>query len=254
MNKNLASVLGVTTILVLTLIVVIVYDNHLNELEDLRQPNIMGSYFFKWGYFNIDPATILLSMENGGANVFTPLSEEDALDREALTDLPIYWMQSDFLKIASALGQYVWDDPMDLKEWSVYTIDFTGSCGDPIGFDSAGITYFKTEGITYVTRLIEIEPYFGWARWGDEGIYPQPILQKWHGVELLRAKITADDALRIVNEDVMARFQIIDNVCGVTVDSSLDYPKNWDLKILRGSLDMIYYTANFDTGEYTFHE
>jgi hypothetical protein len=66
---------------------------------------------------------------------------------------------------------------------------------------------------------------------------------------LARAKITADDALRTVNEDVKARFQIVDHICGVMVGSSRFDPKAWEFRVNRGPLDPIFYTISLVTGE-----
>ena len=91
----------------------------------------MGSYG-NMGYFKIDPRTILVSLEGGDTNVFMPMSG-DPQDFKELTNLSIYWTQEDFLKIARVLGQKIWNDPMDLKDWSVYYIYFDADCGEPSG-------------------------------------------------------------------------------------------------------------------------
>jgi hypothetical protein len=227
---------------------ILVHDNNLHEQEVLMRPNDLGSYRKK-GYFKIDPRTILVSLDRGDTNVFMPMSE-GSQDDKTLTDRTIYWTQKDFLKIARALGQTVWDDPMEWKDWSVAYIYFDANCGDPIGLYSAIIAYFKKADNNYVTRFIEVDPNFGWVKWGDEAYfqYPQPILRKWVGVDLSAAKITADDALRLVNEDIKANFQVADNLCGVMMDSSRFDPKNWQLEIYFGPEYTIFYKVNLYTG------
>jgi hypothetical protein len=240
-----------TSIFFLVLILIGIFiknDNDLHKEEDLRPPTDMASYYWDFGYFRINPKTILTSLERGDTNVLVPLSEDEALGLEEIPDLSIYWRQADFLKIASAVGQIVWDDPMDLKGWNVYSIDFSGSCGFPTGFDSASITYFDAGSKRYETRYIEIEPYFGWVRWGNGKTYPKPILRKWRSVDLAGSKINADEVLRLVNENIKAHFQIKDNICGVAMYSSRYDPKNWHLDIRRGSLDPIFYTVDLETG------
>ena len=202
------------------------------------------------GYYKIAPRTILASLDGEDTNIFTTLPEVDALALEALTGLSIYWKQADFLRIASAMGQFSWGDPMDLRDWNVSDIFFGGSCGESIGFDYADITYFRTRMNSYTTRFIDIDPYFGLVRWGKDEIYLQPIMQKWKSVDLLGSEINADDALRIVNEDVKVHFQLKDNICGVMMSSSRYDPENWDSLILRGPLDPIDYTVNLYTGEF----
>jgi hypothetical protein len=250
MNKRQFFIIGILTFLLVSIFIwILVEDNYLyeQEVQGANAPDLSSSYE-KSGYFKIDPKTILASLESGNTHVFMPLSEGEALDLEA-TDLSIDWTQADFLKIASVLGRLVWDDPMDLKDWSVYLISFQSSCSGPIGFVSAIIAYFRTEKNNYVTRMIEIKPSFGWVRWGGEGTYPQPILRKWRGVNLAGAKVTADDALQIVNDDVKMHFQSEANICGVWAGSSRQYPHNWQLHIVRGPLEQIFYTVDFYTGE-----
>jgi hypothetical protein len=142
---------------------------------------------------------------------------------------------------------------MDPKDWNIYFISFEGSCNDPIGFFSASITYFKIGTKRYATRLIEINPYLGWVRWGDGETYPKPIIQKWESVDLLGAKISADDALRIASEDAKERFEFKNN-CGVLMSTPQNNdPENWHLKFF-GVPDFISYSVNLDSGEYTFQK
>lgn len=204
------------------------------------------------GYFKIDPEIVLESLDSGDKNVFIPLLEEPD-EVEAVTDVNIGWMQADYLKIASALGQSVWGDPMNLRDWNVYDIAFEGSCGNLTGFDSGKITYFKTVESVYITRLIEIHPRAGWVRWGDSETYPRPILQKWKSVNLHGSQITAEDALRIANDDAKERFQI-ENNCSVIVGSPENNdPENWYLHLL-GDPDFVQYIVDLETGDYTFQK
>jgi hypothetical protein len=247
MNKHLIPVIGgAIGLLVLTFIGISVHDDHLHKQEDLNRPNNLGSYHWEKGSFKFDPMTILESLESGDTNVFRPILWND--DLEEIPDLSIYWTQDDFLKIASALGQLVWDDSMDLKDWNLYDIFFDGSCGDSNGFYSASITYFKTEKNSYRTRLIMIEPYFGLASWGGENSYPKPILRKWKGVDLAGAKVSADEVLRMVSEDLKAHSEYLDNNYGVYVYLSRFDPDYWHLDIMFGS---IYYAINLETGVMT---
>ena len=248
MNKPLFLLVGGSIFfLILVLAGIFIYDDYLNKEENLRLPNRISSYWDS-GYLKINPETILASLENGDTKVFTPLLENPQ-DVNVLTDMSIHWTQDDFLKIASAVGQYVWNDPMDLEDWSIYSIDFEGDCDDPNGFYLASITYFNMDGKRYATRLIEIYPYLGWIGWGDGETYPKPILQKWKSVDLSGAKITADDAFRMVKEDAKVRFQLKD--CEVIMGSpQYSDPKNWYLAIFSGTPDLILYIINLDTGDY----
>ena len=254
MNKRVAYIVGsVLFILILFFILILVSENYQQEQEDLKSPHRISSYQ-KFGYFKIEPETILVSLTNGNTDVFIPLQEDDALALDELTDLSIYWTQDDFLEIASTLGRQLWNDPMELTKWSVFNIFLTGHCGDHLGFDFAHITYFKTGKNYYTTRSIKITPNFGLVSWGDGNTYHQPIFRKWESIDLLGANNTADDALQIINKDLKRNFNIKENICGVTINSSPENPRSWRLHVVRGSLDPILYIVNFETGDYTSKE
>jgi hypothetical protein len=250
MNRRLVSIVGgAIFLLILAFAIILAHDNYLHKQEDLQLPSSISSYS-DMGYYKIDPETILTSLASGDTNVFMPLPE-DIQDVEEIAGISISWTQADFLKIASALGQFLWGDPMDLRDWSVYAVTFEGFCDDSTGLDYAELTYFKAGSTGYSTRFIEIHPYFGWVGWGNEANYPKPILRKWKSVDLLGAKITADDALRIASEHAKERFHLKDK-CGVLmgVPENND-PNNWYLHVF-GFPDSIVYAVNFETGDYTF--
>jgi hypothetical protein len=253
MNKRLIRLIGGTIfLLIMIFIMIVVYDRHLHKQEDLRLPSRISSYSDA-GYYKIDPETILTSLGDGDEDVFMPLLVDPQNITEDVTDITISWTETDFLKIADALGHFVWDTTMGPKEWKVYYIAFRGSCNDSIGFNFAKITYFKTGGRTYVTRLIEIDPYLGLVRWGNGETYPKPILQKWNSVDLFGAKFTADDALRITSNDAKERFQLTDN-CGVLMSTPQNNDnENWYVRFI-GTPDFVTYIVNLDTGHFSFQK
>lgn len=253
MSKRLIRIIGGTIfLLILIFIMTLVSDNQLHKQEDLRLPSRISSYQ-DTGYYKIDPETILASLDNGDADIFMPLLKDPQNIIEDVTDITISWTQADFLKIANAFSRFAWDDPMSPKDWNIYYIAFRGSCNDSIGFNSAKITYFKIGRRTYVTRLIEIDPYLGLVRWGNGETYPKPILQKWNSVDLFGAKFTADDALRIASNDAKESFQLTDN-CGVLMSTPQNNDnENWYVRFI-GTPDFVTYIVNLDTGDYTFQK
>jgi hypothetical protein len=249
MNKHLIRIIvGGIFLLVITYIAVFIYDNSLHKQEDSKRPNNFSSYWDK-GYLIFDPRTILTSRDIENKNIFTPLIGDPNNIKET-NNINIRWTQADFLKIASTLGKFMWSDSMDLNNWKVYYIGFGGKCDNPLGYDSATITYFQLGGKRYVTRLIEIEPYLSWARWGNGETYPIPILQKWVNVDLPGSRISADDALRIASEDARERFQFKNDTCSVLIGSpQANDPNNWYLDIFYGSIDSFLYVVNINSGE-----
>lgn len=252
MNKRLIRNIGwIILLLILAFVAILVYDNNLYKEDGLNSPNHFSSYY-DTGYYKIDPETILVALDSGRTDVFTPLLENPD-EIEGAADMPIRWTQADFLKIAGALGKFAWDDPMDLKDWHVSFVLFRGSCDDPMGFSFATITYFKKRTTWYETRLIEIDPKSGWVQWGDGETYPKPIMHSWKSVDLLGAKITVDDALRIASEDAKKRFQFKD-YCDVFMGTpQYNDSQNWYLDFM-GTPGAITYIVNLDTGNFTFQK
>lgn len=225
------------------------YDRNLDEEEGLRNPGYLSSYP-ETGSVGINSESILLSLDQGNTNVFTPLPENSNITE--LDNIPFSWKQADFLKIASTFGQSTWDDSMSAKDWNAYFLIFETSCrGDLSGFHFAGITYFKPTEISgkkvYATRYIEIDPYYSTVKWGDGATYPQPILRKWQDFDWADSTVTAEDALRISEEHggKEARAQV-SNECLIYISTSTDNNK-WYVDYI--STDFATYVDPF-TGEY----
>ena len=239
MNKRLIG--GVVFFLGLIIVISLVWDNRPNDQEGLRLPGSLGSYS-EYGYYKIDPETILVSLKNGDANVFQPLLKDPNEIWEEIPDLSISWTQADFMRISSALSKLVWNESMDPKVWSIYDIYFSGWCTDnSCDLDSVQVVYFKTVRNSYATRFMDIHPYFGLVRWGDGASYPQPLLRKWKGVEFATSKIAAEEALRIAeaNGGRERRLKATDG-CYVSVNSSRFNPEYWHVMCVAG------YQSNID--------
>jgi hypothetical protein len=250
MNKRLLRIIeGIIVILFLTFIMILVYDHSAHEEENQNNPALFTRYFDS-GYYKIDTETILSSLETGKTEVFTPLLENPD-EIEPVTTAPIRWSQADFLKIASALGEFTWDDPMDLTDWHIYYVLFRGSCDVPMGFNFGTITYFKTKTTGYETRLIEIDPGSGWVRWGNGQTYAKPILEKWNEVKLPEAKVNAENALQIASEDAKKHFQFKDYCDAWIATPQYNDGKNWYIDFM-GTPGALTYSVNLETGNFTF--
>lgn len=246
-------VIGSILFLVLLFFISLWWDSSRREQESLRMTVSLGSYS-RYGAYKIDPETILVSLEHENTNVFEPLLE-DPRDVEELTDISISWTQADYLRIFSALSKLVWDDGMDPQVWSISDIDFSGGCIDEgcDPFHYARMVYFKKVGLSYTTRFMDIQPYFGLVRWGDGANYLQPIWRKWKGIEFARAKVTAEDALRIAEENGgrKKRLSASGNRCPVEVYSSRSDPENWNVWCAP---HLYKFLIDLNTGEFKISE
>lgn len=238
-------------------IIITIYDYSNNDRKYSHNPVHMSSYEIS-GYYAIDPNTILAALNHGETNVFLPL-QGDPFTTEELANVNISWTQADYIQIANALSQLVWGEPLDFKRWKVSSLDFRIGC-QSAGFDYGEITYFRPyEVIWYTTRHIEIDPYSGIVRWGDRETYPQPILfNKWNDFDLPTSSITADDALRIANENGGADARLKEgNKCHYINISIPNSDKNnvdkWDIYYISNRLFFEIYIDPY-TGEFEVQE
>jgi hypothetical protein len=205
------------------------HDNELRKRTGRVNPGYLSSYSEVDSY-EINPETILTSISKNEPSIFSPMVE-DIGSIEPLAGSHFNFTQNDYLQIASALGKFVWNDPMNLDDWSIYWLLFEGECeSEPTGFYLASIIYFKpieTNGRSaYTTRLVEIYPYLGLVQTGSGAKYPIPILSSWKKVNLVDA-ITADEAVQIADENggKEARLQADSNLCSIYIHSP-NYGKN----------------------------
>ncbi len=182
--------------------------------------------------YEIDPETILLSLDQDGTEIFHPVSTipEDDLH---LNPGSFPWMQSDYLKIANALVQTKLSE--GLNDWEVLGMYFKKECSDTHkGFDAGSVIYFKinsgnnrvSDYLHYQTITVEVYPLFKKAVY-DEAHFPRPLFG-WTGINMSNLKITADDALQIVEElgGKEARLKV-NNVCNISILNSPLFPRNW---------------------------
>jgi hypothetical protein len=222
-----------------------------------ERPFVFNSYE-RDGYYKFDPSTIFTSLQNGETSLFEPLSQEPS-SVEKVTDASISWTQADYLEIFSALSALVWDDSMDPMVWKIYDVSFLVECIDETCiFDNADIVYFKISANSYTTRIMRIQPFLGLARWGDGTSYP-PVRQ-WEGVELTTARITAEDALKIAEENGGRKLRLkADNKCIMSVSSpalgsSGPNNRNWYVQYIFQDPPIYEFFIDFDSGKYEFNE
>lgn len=142
MKKRL--IIATTAVLVMIAVIFIAYQFSLRDDDDnmsSNNPGFLGSYQNN-GYYRINPETILGDLDQGKTDVFTPFFGDPDNIKDFYTTV---WTQSDYLEIANALSQKVWNEPLDLKDWGVYEVYFQEGCTDnPRGFDTLIISYYKT--------------------------------------------------------------------------------------------------------------
>jgi hypothetical protein len=205
--------------------------------RDNRNPSYIWNYRHV-GFYIIDPETILELIDKGTINVFVPLT-----DSSQVKDLnnTISWTQSDYLKIIDALSRFVWKEPLDLEEWKIDFIYFqTGCMNDLSGFRELDIIYYKSLGVKnwkriYSSRIVEVSPWNGAVRWGED-TFSGSLLSNWSKVDLTKFSVTADNALKIAEENGGKDARLDNkNSCGISVKAPNSFLDNrWNVNYHSG--------------------
>ncbi|MDD2922211.1 MAG: PepSY domain-containing protein [Anaerolineales bacterium] len=177
------------------------------------------------GSYKIDASTILKSIDSGQSPIFLP--ETTQIPNSNTSD-NLKWTQSEYLKVAFALFEFEWKEGH--RNWTINRMVFHRACEEnPVGFEDAKIIFDQLiyqEEFRYSSRVIEISLPDGTASWGSGGAtHPRPLFGD-NEYYLSDLKITANDALRIAEENGgKAARQSIQNKC--TLGLYLD--ENWDV-------------------------
>ena len=91
-------------------------------------------------YYSIEPKSLLDKLEAGNANIFSPIAEEPPFispDQQ----IPVPWMQEDYLRIANALNEFVWGETLD--GWQLNSMNFELECTEVgIGLQDGNFRFF----------------------------------------------------------------------------------------------------------------
>lgn len=190
----------------------------------------LGSGYF--GYFQINPETLLSSLDEGKTDVFLPElrdMEEVGAPSPAMYNAPIPWRQADYIMIFNALNQFVWEDT--LEDWSVYEMSFSANCQENfVGFVEGSIVYYKDTLVNgqkkYTTRHFTIVPEYLSAGWGGGKNFPHPLfIFDWKRIDIDDIKIRAEDALKTAEDNGGRDARVkINNKCYISVWM---LPTNW---------------------------
>ncbi|MDQ3007345.1 MAG: hypothetical protein M3R47_18415 [Chloroflexota bacterium] len=192
-----------------------VYDPFLQEARSF--PVGIGDFRDRNSY-QIDPTTVLTALDSGTTDVFTPV---DSSQPGGVPDESVLWLQEDFIKVARALNQTVWSEP--LSGWKLYSMHFSTACqDDPRGFAEGDFYYFRTTfrdngKIRFTTQDFFISLPDGQATWAGGANFSRPLFG-WKNIRLGRTQITAEDALTIAEENGGRESRLlVDNNCNTHV-------------------------------------
>jgi hypothetical protein len=181
------------------------YEVFLRDSNPEPSPGSLSGYpDDRWGYYQFDSQTILASLDQSKTDLFTPLAM-------APDDVDVYydniaWTQADFLRVASALSQKIWNEPLNLDGWAIHSFYFLGRCSDNFGgFNDFKIVYYKTIKTgwktVYSARYLTLTPWRGTVVWAGDGEFSEIFIFRWGNTELTRFKTTAEQAVQIANKN-----------------------------------------------------
>jgi hypothetical protein len=209
------------------------YELFIRDREPISEPDRLSDYpEDKTYYFQFDPKTILASLDQS-KDAFLPISYDDFIDINGkdASYTGIEWTQSDFLRVVNILSQRVWNEPLDLDDWDIYSIDFHGHCNDNfVGFGWLDFIYYKTIKIgwepVYNARYIRLDLQSGLAWMGDNDFSRDIFLGYWENIELTTFRTTAEQAVQIAEEYRKNTAKANDKDCGLLIKGN---NHSWDV-------------------------
>lgn len=154
--------------------------------------------YFPTRYFLFEPETILESITQNDANLFTPV---DIMPPDNTQPITVNWKQSDYIKILATLFTSVLRD--NINDWQLYSISFSQRCIQyDQGFQGGNFTFFKNaKESKYEVRIVRTINITAWNKTiSISNKEYRPKLVNWSSLDLATNKITADDALKIANQ------------------------------------------------------
>ena len=151
--------------------------------------------------YQIDPETILTSLNHGKTDVFMIAQKNPIYDDvpalEPHSSFP--WNQQDSLRVADAFHQFVWKE--SLENWHLYSAGFTiPQCRDISRINGVGFQFYQRQkNWYYLIHNIDINLEYGYMYGSDNnGHYTD----RWKDIDLNKVTVnSADKALLIAEQN-----------------------------------------------------
>jgi hypothetical protein len=177
------------------------------------------------------PDTIIQSLNSGKKNVFSLVSTDVSQEETNPYPYPVRWDQAEYLQIADAVHQYIWNE--SISKWRLKTVGFDLPCKyTNAGLQIANFTFSKArvslDGISYIVHQIDIYPNrmlinaWEWVYKGYDGplsLAPSIFM------------ISAKDAVMIAERNGgLANLSSEEDACSISVIFSQGFASNrWDI-------------------------
>jgi hypothetical protein len=204
------------TALVVTVVSFLIFKAKWNERYPDPPPN--RGFFKTVESTLINPATVLDDIHNGKKLVLQIQPDPDPANPSFI--MPISWSQNDFLEVAQAYGEVIWQD--DLNLWHLYKLLLHRDCDSSDGkFTDAEFFYYqevaKGENNLYSVRVIDLSPEYGYLTWAGDTFYPRPSFWGWTEIDMMNiTKVPAEKALALADQRGGNEFRkTVNNTCDI---------------------------------------
>lgn len=179
-----------------------------DHFDRIRQANPLNDPPLNLDYYQIDPATLFVDLENKGDNAFQPVEGKPNDTEHISGSFP--WSSADYLTVANAHHNYLVSEPVS-DAWKTYGYGVfrINQCRDKMqGFDSARIIFYMKEQSSFPVTYMEIEPLKGfiystsleYQRANYQGLLEKLLLDpdsNFEEAKSLQGEINAEGALQI---------------------------------------------------------
>jgi hypothetical protein len=175
--------------------------------------------------YTIEPESLLGELEAENVNVFSAVDEAPPLIPPN-QQIPVPWMQDDYLHIANALFQFVWGDADTVKGWQLNSMNFALGCEEVnIGFQDGNFRFFKikktNEGESRIERIVNIDPRSKVVAVTENKSYP--VWADWSAIDLEQNLLSAEEILQIAeNAGGLEKRLSVENACDISLLLSPD--------------------------------
>lgn len=165
-------------------------------------PEYPSALMYDMVIYSFDPETILTSIDSGRSDMFVPALTnpiDDADIVELWSPGTFAWGPDDYLKIANALNQNTWNEPLKNWELSMASFDIL-QCKDVSRIDFASIGFYQRQGNWhYLVHNMKIDSGYGLVYAGNDNGYYTGMWKDFDSDSALVG--TATDALLIAEQN-----------------------------------------------------
>ena len=189
--KSVSKRSAIIIVLIIVIASVVSYSRYLDYKHNWYIPDYPTEGLNNEVFYIIDPNTILTSIDLDERDVFRSAPDASHENVPALWPAGSFaWDQYDFIKVANALHQFIWKEPLD--NWQLIRSSFLmDQCQDISGrFDYASMLFYQRQGDKYVVHGLRVDLLYGQVEAGDNNYH---YTSKWENLDLGNLTVNSAD-------------------------------------------------------------